>query len=318
MLASQPFGGDSFYLSDVSAKDKPWDTHRSLAEEVAALYKLTKLLRYAERINECSRLLEFALKATDEGEIKLRLQLAKFCRVRHCPVCQWRRSSMWRARLFKVLPQVVEAYPTARWIFLTLTVKNPPLDELRDTVAWMNKAWQLLTKRKEFPALGFVKSLEVTRAKDGLAHPHFHCLLLVPAGYFKRGYLSQAKWTELWQSCLKADYVPIVDIKVVKDRRSKASIIEEPDNGLVKAICETFKYSIKPSDLVADANWLEGLTNQLHKTRAIATGGILKQYLSEEEPEDLIHVDDEVDEASEADPKIRFGWRERVRRYAKE
>ncbi|WP_170869787.1 protein rep, partial [Shigella sonnei] len=27
---------------------------------------------------------------------RLRLREAHFCRVRHCPVCQWRRSLMWQ------------------------------------------------------------------------------------------------------------------------------------------------------------------------------------------------------------------------------
>lgn len=326
MTTPQLSEGDTFYLSDVSPTDKPWDVHRALAEEVGRLYQLAECDRYSERIADCSNHLGFALRTSDEGEIKLKLQDARFCRVRHCPVCQWRRSLMWRAKFFQVLPKVSEAYPTAGWIFLTLTVRTCPLDELRDTLTWMNKSWERLTKRKEFPALGFIKSVEVTRSHDGLAHPHFHCLLMVPAGYFTRNYISQARWTELWQESLRADYTPIVNVKRVKDRgkssksrpaASENGQAEGIDKGLLKAICETLKYSVKPGDLVADPEWLSELTKQLHKTRAIAIGGILREYLSEEEPEDLINAGIEDEEVSEDDPKLIFDWATIVRRYKK-
>jgi plasmid rolling circle replication initiator protein Rep len=326
MTTPQPLEGDAFYLSDVSPTDKPWDVHRALAEEVGRLYELTDCKHYSNRIADCSNQLGFALRANDEGEIKLKLQDARFCRVRHCPVCQWRRSLMWRAKFFQVLPKVSEAYPTGQWLFLTLTVKTCPLEDLRDTLTWMNTAWKRLVQRKDFPALGFVKSVEVTRSHDGMAHPHFHCLLMVPAGYFKRGYLSQARWTELWKECLRADYTPIVNIKRVKDKGKPSKSLPTPsengqvgeiDKGLLKAICETLKYSVKPDDLVADPEWLSELTKQLHKTRAIAVGGVLKEYLSEEEPEDLINGGIEDEEVSEDDPKLIFDWGHIVRRYRK-
>ncbi len=58
------------------------------------------------------------------------------------------------------------------------------MEELRLTVKEMNKSWNKLVKRKQFPALGWVKSLEVTKSQDLTAHPHFHCLLVVPSNYF--------------------------------------------------------------------------------------------------------------------------------------
>ena len=227
---------------------------------------------------------------------------------------------MWRARFFKAIPKVLEAYPKTRFIFLTLTVKNCELVDLKETLSKMNLAWKLLTKRKEFPALGFVKTVEVTKSKDGSAHPHFHIILMVKEGYFKRGYLSQAKWSELWQSCLKVQYEPVVNVKAIKPPKNMSSYEGSTlDAAIISSLCETLKYSVKESDLVADSKWLAELTNQLHKTRAISVGGIFKEYLSEEEPEDLIHTDLLTDEPStESDPRIWFGWREMIKRYMKE
>jgi plasmid rolling circle replication initiator protein Rep len=313
-------GEDSWYLSDISPVDKPWDIHRAESDEIAKLYGIVGYSRYSERIGDCSRRLTYAMQANDDGELKLRLREAKFCRVRHCPVCQWRRQQMWRARFFKALPQVQAKYPTARWIFVTLTVKNCELTELRATLTRMNAAWKRLLLRKEFPALGFIKSVEVTRKpEDGTAHPHFHCLMLVPAGYFTRGYLSHAKWTELWKSCLKADYTPILNVKVVKSTKGTSDDSPEASNAaLLMAICETLKYAVKPSDLLADPQWLDELTKQLQKTRAISIGGCLKEFFSEDDPEDLINGEIEEGEKTEDEGTLDFIWSFFIKRYKKD
>lgn len=317
--SSKNEGGDSWYLSDISPADKPWDIHRAQSDEIAKLYGLIGYDRYAERIGECSQLLTYALKAKDDGELRLKLREARFCRVRHCLVCQWRRSLMWRARFFKALPEIQANYPTGRWIFVTLTVKNCELTELRATLTWMNAAWSKLTRRKEFPALGFVKSVEVTRAVNGTAHPHFHCLMFVPAGYFSsQKYISHAKWTELWQSCLKTDYSPRVDVRVVKSTKPTSNDALDASNAaMAHAVCETLKYAVKSTDLLADPEWLGELTKQLQKTRAISIGGCLKEFFSEDDPEDLINGEIEEDEKTEDKFFLVFDWSAIVRRYKK-
>lgn len=308
----------NFYLSALSSKDKPWDFHRGLADQVRDLYQGSEFANYADRIAICAKLLEFALIADDKGEQVFKLQNAWFCRVRHCPVCQWRRSLMWKARFIKALPAIITGYPTARWIFLTLTVKNCDLADLRDNLNHMNKAWKRLSDRKVFPALGWVKSFEVTRnPKDGTAHPHFHVLMMVPAGYFKgQAYINQEKWRALWQHALRVDYDPVADVRAVKPKLSSAGQVD-PGTALIIAVKEVFKYSIKGQDLIADTSWLLELTHQLHKTRAIAIGGVLKNYLSEDEPDqgDLIHGDDELGEVLLDDPRWWFSWREMLKRY---
>jgi plasmid rolling circle replication initiator protein Rep len=311
-------GQDSWYLSDISPADKPWDIHRAQSDELAKLYKTVGYSRYSERISECSQWLTYAMKAKDDGDVKLKLREARFCRVRHCLVCQWRRSLMWRARFIKALPEIQVKYPSGRWIFVTLTVKNCELTNLRATLTWMNSAWKKLLLRKEFPALGFIKSVEVTRAADGMAHPHFHCLMLVPAGYFSKGYISHAKWQELWQSCLKTDYVPILDVRVVKPTKGTSDDSSDTSNTvMLRAICETLKYAVKPSDLLADPRWLGELTKQLQKTRAISVGGCLREFFSEDDPEDLINGEIEEDEKTEDDAILDFIWSSVVKRYKK-
>lgn len=317
MLKSNPFGeigSDSLYLSELSSHDKPWDIHRASAGIVSKLYKDIGYDRYHERVTECSKWLEFALKASETGEMDFKLFSCYFCRVRFCPVCQWRKSLMWRARFLKAVPRIISDYPKSRYIFLTLTVRNCQPKELRQTVKLMNNAWNKLRHRKSFPAIGFVRGLEVTRGKDGSAHPHFHCLLMVKPSYFSTGYLSHKAWLNLWKSCLKVDYHPWIHIEPVKPRKGvNISNVE----ALVPAICETLKYSVKPSDLVADPEWLGEITRQMFKTRTVSLGGIFKEYLSEDDPDDLIHGDLDSDDELENAPKLIFDWSEVIKRYAK-
>lgn len=326
MSASESQDSDGYaYLSDLSERDKPWDTHKAETERLQRLYRGSVYDSLAGRLRDCSGLLEFGWIAdSDTGEIRLKLKAARFCRVRHCPICQWRRSLMWVARFLKALPAITADYPAARWLFLTLTVRNCPLEDLRETLTHMNASWKRLSHRKDFPAIGFARSTEVTRGKDGTAHPHFHVLMMVNPSYFTgKNYISQERWIELWQSCLQVDYAPTVRVQAVKVNSRRSGRVNGAGVGsdpVAAAIVETFKYSVKPNDLLGtegeiDKQWLLELTKQLHKTRAVALGGVIRNYLSENDPEDLIGEEEGEDDL--ADISLLFGWREMIQRYVK-
>lgn len=212
---------------------------------------------------------------------------------------------MWKAKAHKLLPKVVHDHPKHRWLFLTLTVKNCPIGDLRDTLKWMHESFKRMTKLKAWKIEGWIKSTEVTRGKDGSAHPHFHCLLLVSPSYFSgQDYISQEKWTELWQQSLRIDYKPMLHVRAIAKHNDPRIIIPE-----------ILKYQVKESDLVRDRDWFLELTRQLHKTRAVAVGGMLKQYLKEleEEPEDLIGENETPDEVNEG--SLYFGWKQVQKQY---
>lgn len=308
--------GSSDYLSDLSEKDKPWDIHRANTGKVQKLYKSGKYDRYAERLDHCSNILEFDLKTDEVGSVVFKLKSAKFCRVRFCPTCQWRRTMKWQAKMFQALPKITEAYPTHRWLFLTLTVKNCHMFDLRQTIAHMNKSFTRLSQLKIFPAIGWIKNIEVTRNPEtNEAHPHMHVMLLVPSKYFHgRNYISHDQWRSLWQKSARLDYVPQVNIQAIKNKNKN-----DEESDIKKEVLEMFKYSVKEEDLIHTEDWLLALTTQLHKTRSIAIGGVLREFLKEEsETDDLINID-ETHQDSEEIPeeliKFYFGWRERVEKY---
>jgi plasmid rolling circle replication initiator protein Rep len=215
---------------------------------------------------------------------------------------------MWKARLGNALPLIERDYPKACWLHLTLTVRNCPITDLRNTLKLMNAAWKRLSELKKFPAVGFFKSLEVTRSNDGSAHPHFHILMMVMPNYFGGNYIKQDKWVEMWKKALRVDYDPGAYIQRIKteSRRDKLDSIKE-----------VAKYTVKGDDLVIDSEWLLEYTKQVHKTRAISLGGILKQYLSEDEAtnEELV-LGESTDELSEfVAPYYLSNWDKPESRY---
>jgi hypothetical protein len=216
---------------------------------------------------------------------------------------------MWQARFLQTLPSIEAAHPSARWLFLTLTVRNCAISELRAQIRSMNEAWNRLRLRQEFGAVqGWIRTTEVTRGRDGSAHPHFHVLMMVKPGYFAgKNYVTQSRWADLWRECARLDYQPIVDIRTVKP---KPGSTESP---LRRAVAETLKYAVKPEDMQGD--WLLELTRQVHRLRFIASGGVLRDVLREadESDEDLMLAED----GEGGEPTLFFDWRREIRRYAK-
>ena len=228
---------------------------------------------------------------------------------------------MWQARFYQALPGIVQDYPKARWLFLTLTVRNCDITDLGDTLSQMNKAFQRLKDRKEFkPLLGWIRTTEVTKGKAGTAHPHFHALLMVPPSWFTRHYVRQSRWVDLWQECLRVPYAPTVDIRTVKPKAPKAdqvNLVDSTIEALQGAVAETLKYSTKPDDMTDQGGsdgWFLELTRQTHKRRFVATGGSLKDVLKldEETDDDLALADGEgTDDGS----RLAFDWKTGKRRF---
>src|SRR5215203_5671332 len=92
------------YLSEVSSRHRPWDVHRGEADDVTPIFansQSSQHQRYAERVENCAQVLGFAHDPLATRKNKLKLTNAWFCHLRHCPVCQWRKSLMWQAKVYR-------------------------------------------------------------------------------------------------------------------------------------------------------------------------------------------------------------------------
>ena len=322
-------------LAAISDKDSIWDNQRHRTELVGDIYSYNaEFERYAERMADCSTFLAYGFN--DDG---LKLKNANFCRVRHCPVCQWRRSMLWKSNMYIAYEEIKEQYPKGRWLFLTLTVRNCEITDLRETLKHMNKSWDRLVKRKAFYSVvdGWIRTTEVTRPKQKKkkksdpdvicpvfgnthAHPHFHVMLFVKPSYFSTGYMSQQKWSELWGDVLRVDYQPMVDIRKVKPNQKKGQTEED---AIKSAVMETLKYSVKPDDMVGDGSkkandWFYELTRQTFKLRFVASGGVLKNALKRDDDitnDDLINTNQDEEDTNTDDRRLMFTYKKVVHKY---
>ena len=108
----------------------------------------------------------------------------------------------------------------------------------------------------------------------------------------------------MWRSCLRVDYQPVLDVQAVKADKSPVTLLSE-----------VLKYQTKESDLVADPQWFLEFVRQVHKTRAVSIGGVLRDYFKEleREPDDLIGTDE--DETAIDEGHLYFGWKRSEKKY---
>ncbi len=292
---------------------------------------------HATRQINCATFLHYAV---ERGTLEMYLNQANFCNQRSCPVCQWRRSVKLRLKLFTGIRQLLSDRSDLVGIFLTLTVKNCHQSDLRWTLRAMESGWAALRHRADFPALGYLKSVEVSRPHDcyyggqylgrlgskrikeinGLegfkkalwqeffceqVHPHFHVLMLVDKSYFSpTSYIDHLGWVTRWRMAMRLDYSPVVDIR---------RIYSEPGAGIDSAIFEASKYMIKPSDL-SDA-LAPFVLRQFYGLKLVSTGGILSSYLRNSEVDEILRTGQSGDEFYQFGVPLHFLWNEQVGAY---
>ena len=240
-----------------------------------------------EKIKQCGNYLEFIFKEHQiTKENKKKLANANFCKNRFCPMCSWRRTRNITGQLKEAFSVIQEKQKVAT-LFLTLTISNPDVKNLKSTIAKMNKSFKKMSETKAFnkAVLGYFKSVEILGDKTpkGQAHPHFHVLLVVKESYFKKSdYINKSQWTEMWKKALRVDYTPVVDVRRIKSKNENFSDIDS-------AIIETVKYSVKHTELVNSSNDdFYYLYTQTKGMRFISAGGILKEHLN------LIKIDEDL------------------------
>ncbi|MDP8936121.1 MAG: protein rep [Cyanobacteriota bacterium] len=286
--------------------------------------------RYADRILECSPELTFVINTDVNSPAygRTTIKNARWCRVRHCPSCQRARASKLKAKFLKVItPDNINGL---EFIFLTLTIKNVPDNQIRSSIKLINNAWSKFRKRKDFPAQGFIRSFEITqqydrlksdkkgkkssglptRSEDGylMAHPHLHIVLCMKPGYYEANFKDKDWWIDQWQSCLGVDYRPSVSVKKI-----------DTEDNLVVSLLETLKYTTKPADFDVTnpcaGEWLYALTRELHKVRAISVGGNFSKFVKQSEIDSIQDECKSDDEYEQSGSEFKGVWNDAKQKY---
>lgn len=236
-----------------------------------------------EKCEECGNFLFFNdLEHIDTKEKTTILKRANFCKIKWCSHCASKKAKKVFAENLSIFKQIENEKKVA-YIFLTLTIKNLPLDKLREACKEMSIAFQKFIQYKAFKRAvkGYFRGFEFMgdNTKAGEAHPHYHIILIVDKYYFKnKDYIKHSEWQEMWRKALKADYTPMVNIKKITENKNKKKGGKK-SIPLYEAVAETGKYSIAPSTISQmSKNNFETLDRETHKIRQYNRGGIMKQY----------------------------------------
>lgn len=260
--------------------------HRLKLEQTHLAIKLSYFEpKVAARVAACGTHLVFSVYENHAHDHCRLLNQADFCGKRKfCPQCAaiYSQQKMidFLGRLHHLNDvQKKQHLPLYRLIFLTLTVKNCLIEELRGTVKAMAAAWRRLMQTKRFRQAvpgGWFRNLEYRgdETRPGWAHPHFHVLLIVGAAYFRDDYIKNEEWSAMWREALRVDYDPVCWVERVKPRKRKDG---KQQSASAAAAAEVCKYPMKPAD-VAKMNVpdFQELYYQTKGVRDYAIGGAVK------------------------------------------
>lgn len=292
---------------------------KRLSEEISKSFFRLKKFQKSDSIRNCGTWQYFATCKAHPKEIHL--IKASFCKERLCPMCQYRRGLKLKKQLLQIIEYMKKDtnYKSSKYVFLTLTVKNCTADKLGETIDMMYHGLaEMVKKEKIFKSsiknkkkikpmvLGMIKSLEITfNRKDMTFHPHLHIMMNVKSTYFKskEHYLTQQQFVELWAKYCKLDYLPNVDVRRVRNKKTG----EVDETGAIK---EVGKYSVKDTDVLQlrkNGTINEALTDfvvetldkVLHKRKMINfTGSFLKvrQFLFKDADLEDLSSDDLIEE----------------------
>ncbi len=297
-----------------------WRERKEKTMLLYELYEKAGYPDYAARTRDCATFLQFNVYQSGER----RLKTANFCKLRLCPMCIGRRARRSAWKLSQVL-NMAEAEHGAKFLFLTLTMKNVPGEQLGDALGQLTQAWERFRKQKQMErsVKGWFRAVEITR-NGKQYHPHLHAILAVEADYFSREsrksgkYLNQSDLVERWQKALRVDYKPSVRIQTTKGKAGTGEAVRSAGGA---AAVEAAKYAVKDEDYI-DPKLSEGeavriltdYTNALHRRRLMAFGGWLKEAARALDAEDLddgdlIHTDDDAIRGDLIEMIDSYNWR---------
>lgn len=278
-----------------------WQQKKLLALEVSDHIKEISNTGYyarrALRMAQCSNEIIYQW-CKDCGHVQI-LQ-ARMCRDKVCPICTWRLALKQYGEMIGVLNHYYNNYAdntASEAYFLTLTVPNCTPKMIDRTMTNMSKQWDKLMHRSYIKKniIGWARKTEITyNAETNTLHPHYHVILFAKD--------SPDCMIDYWLSYNEdatraAQNIQRIDSHIDRQTLVPVDLHEIPDNSIVGAILETFKYTTKSSDILnMPVGTLRLYLNGIDGRRMIAYGGLVKDIRAL-----LLYTDTETETDTETD-----------------
>jgi len=241
------------------------------------------------------------------------------CRDRMCLECRRVKAFVQQEKIRAIMPELCERTAESDgFIFGTLTIKNPHIEQLKITLKIMSRSFKRLLTRKKLKAVarGGFRCFETTRGniKDH-CHPHIHFLLQVDKKYFNNKglfYMKESEWAEEWTKCLEAEckkegidfnradypneraFVKILRVQTPHSMREQKktdesgkkpkriySTVKDLRDGSDNVVNYVLKYTAKDDDLIKNDYWFTTFLKEIAGIRSISFFGIYKELIAE-------------------------------------
>ncbi len=236
-----------------------WNGRGALATgvaEILAASGIPTLVARARRITSCTRFLRVSAGGSS-------IWPAFACGDAICPCCRVRRARI-ASKYINGLPRLLASHQGAI-ISACFTVRNVHPSNLRLEIARINTAFTAHFLRAMTYlvkcAPSYVRKLEVTRAPDGMAHPHIHGMFALPPHWTDRRSL-----LEIWRRAARLPYAPDVDYSDV------------PPAEAISVLRYVLKQPLSISRaMLTDPDFVLAAATSLSGIRTTSAGGLFRQ-----------------------------------------
>lgn len=177
------------------------------------------------------------------------------CRDRHCSECQKIKSWIYQSRLKRTAIEKIKSdFKSDEFLFLTFTLKNPRVTQMRKAMRTMSQAFGMLTRRKPFSEIfrGGIRTFEVTRnyaeRLKNHCHPHIHAIAQTKSDAFN-----------LFIAYIQAEEIKALK-KSLRNKRKNTDLLEKEINKINKRYSKlTVNKKAEIVKVFFEKNWTECL-----------------------------------------------------------
>lgn len=177
------------------------------------------------------------------------------CRDRNCVECQRIKSYVYQERLKRTAIEKIKSdFKADEFLFLTFTLKNPKVTQMRKAMRTMSQAFGMVTRRKPFSDVfrGGIRTFEVTRnyaeRLKNHCHPHIHAIAQTKADAFN-----------LFIAYMQAEEIKALK-KSLRNKRKNTDLLEKEINKINKRYSKlTANKKAEIVKVFFEKNWTECL-----------------------------------------------------------